>query len=106
MMHVSDLYNGRNTYWRSILRAVGSRQALIPILIRWILGHISLFKKRTKKSYSAYVLYIQYIYCIINLPKSGSNNIKPTLINLLIDLPFLVHFAIFFRNKFGGGQSL
>lgn len=60
MLHVSDLDNGRNTYWRSILRAIGSRQALIPILIRWILGHISLFKKEQKKA--IVLMYIQYLY--------------------------------------------
>lgn len=44
-MRVSDLDNGRNSYWRSILGAIGPRQTIILILIRWIFGHISLFKK-------------------------------------------------------------
>lgn len=45
LMHVSDLDNSRNSYWRSILSAIRSRQAFILVLIRWIFGYISLFKK-------------------------------------------------------------
>lgn len=44
-MCVSDLDNSRNSYWSSILGTIGLRQAFILNIIRWILGHIPLFKK-------------------------------------------------------------
>lgn len=81
LMHVSDLDNSRNSYWRSILSDIGSRQAFILVLIRWIFGYISLFKKRKKIQYSC----IYTFNNAITLPQSGSNNIKPRFKNLSVD---------------------
>lgn len=44
-MCVSDLDNSRNSDWSSILATIGPRQAILLNIIRWILGHIPLFKK-------------------------------------------------------------
>lgn len=38
----ADLDNSRNRYWESSLAVVGTRQAFILALIRWVSGRISL----------------------------------------------------------------
>lgn len=38
----ADLDNSRNRYWGSSLAVVGTRQAFILALIRWVSGRISL----------------------------------------------------------------
>lgn len=75
MMRVSDLDNSRNSYWSSILGTIDPRQAFILDSIRWILGHISLFRKKN-------VGLIQFNNVI---SESCSNTIKPRFEKLMIN---------------------